>query len=146
MASSAPFQFAGESDSEDDNFNPAPADVSDDENDAPAAQRATSIADRRGSSPAADHDEIDDDEDDEGPSKSASRQRRDVDDEDENGDEEEEEVDAGRNGYDEDEEEEEEEEEEDDDDDDDVQHVSAIHTGTPPPLQWQGCLGACFCH
>jgi hypothetical protein len=60
MASSAPFQFAGESDSEDDNFNPAPADASDDENDAP---RAASIADRRASSPAADNDEDDEDED-----------------------------------------------------------------------------------
>jgi len=116
MASNAPFQFAGDSDSEDDNFNPAPADASDDEEGTRVARKT---ADRRASSPAGDDDQ-NDEEDDDRPSKSATKQTRDDDDDDEvNGEEEEEEGDAGKNGYDEDEEEEEEEE---DDDDDDVQH------------------------
>ena len=120
MASSAPFQFAGDSESEDDNFNPAPADISDDENDAHTTQRAAGKSDRRASSPAA---EIDDDEDEDRPSKSASKRPRDDDEEDENGDEEdEEEAGVGNNDDDEDEEEEE------DEDDDDVQHVSASLT------------------
>ncbi|EAQ83405.1 hypothetical protein CHGG_09809 [Chaetomium globosum CBS 148.51] len=118
MASSAPFQFAGDSESEDDNFNPAPAEASDDED---GAQRATGSSDRRARSPDADDDQNEDDEDEERPSKSGSKRARDVDDEEDNEDEEEDEEEGvAKNGYDEDEEEEEEEEEE--DDDDDVQH------------------------
>ncbi|KAL2133816.1 hypothetical protein VTI74DRAFT_1622 [Chaetomium olivicolor] len=124
MASHAPFQFAGDSESEDDNFNPAPADLSDAEDDAEDSHRSAAKSDRRASSPAADDDENDNDEDEERPSKSASKRPRGADDEDENGDEEEEdEGDAGRNGYDEeDEEDEDEEDEEEDDEDEDVQH------------------------
>ncbi|KAJ4292876.1 transcription elongation factor spt5 [Collariella sp. IMI 366227] len=121
MASSAPFRFAGDSDSEDDNFNPAPADLSDAEEDIEPSHRLSGRSDRRASSPAAEDDENDDEEEDERPSKGASkRPRAVVDDEDENDDEEEEEDEGGavRNGYDD----EEEEEEEEDDEDDDIQH------------------------
>ncbi|KAH6623197.1 hypothetical protein F5144DRAFT_623221 [Chaetomium tenue] len=118
MASSAPFQFAGDSESEDDHFNPAPAEASDDED---GAQRATGSSDRRARSPDADDDQNEDDEDEERPSKSASKRARHADEEEDNEDEEEDEEEGvTKNGYDEDEEEEEEEEEE--DDDDDVQH------------------------
>ncbi|KAK4236659.1 hypothetical protein C8A03DRAFT_35421 [Achaetomium macrosporum] len=110
MASKAPFQFADDSGSEDDNFNPAPADLTDDE---------TAKSDRRGSM-AADNDDNDEDKDEERPSKSASKKRpRDDDEEDENGDEEEQEEndDGEEEGGDVDGDDEEEEEEDEDDED-----------------------------
>ncbi|KAK4095791.1 transcription elongation factor Spt5 [Parathielavia hyrcaniae] len=119
MASSAPFQFAGDSDSDEDNFNPAPADLSDDENNA-TTKRAAVMTDRRESNPAVDNDIIDEEEDEERPSKSASKPTPDDEEEDENGDEEAEDGEDGKNGDDEEDEEEEDEEEEEDDEDEDV--------------------------
>ncbi|SPQ24594.1 ba316674-e394-4c5e-a3c8-0d9f728158b2 [Thermothielavioides terrestris] len=117
-----PFQFAADSESEDDNFNPAPADLSDEENDDESGQRATDKGAQRASSPAAQKDGNNEDEDEERPpSKSPLKRPREEDEEDdENGDEEEVEEDGdGGNG---DDEEDEEEEEEEDEEDEDVQH------------------------
>ncbi|KXX78667.1 Transcription elongation factor spt5 [Madurella mycetomatis] len=111
------FHFGGDSESEDDNFNPAPADLSDEEinEDEGTAARADGGDDRGNSSPAADEQNDEGDDDDEPPTKSATKRPHEDDEEDEEG--EDEEV-AGE----EDEEEEEEEEEDEDEDDDDVQH------------------------
>ncbi|KAL1835380.1 hypothetical protein VTJ49DRAFT_6912 [Mycothermus thermophilus] len=120
---SAPFQFAGDSESEDDNFNPAPADLSDEEDGADHDDSPAHKKDRRGSSPAADndHDEDEDEGDGDEPVRTSKKRAREDDDEEENAaDEEEEDVEADGDG---DEEElEEDDEEEEDEDDEDVQH------------------------
>jgi transcription elongation factor SPT5 len=114
-----------DSESDDDNFNPAPADVSDDENmdDAPPSGGGG----RKGtSSPAARHD---DDDDDDRPAKPASnRPFKSVADEDEDEDAEEEEEEADQRNDDE-------EDEDEEDEDDDIQHVSCQSIPSlPPPL------------
>ncbi|TPX07233.1 uncharacterized protein E0L32_010827 [Thyridium curvatum] len=95
-----------ESESEDDNFNPAPADLSDDEN-----NNDEGASDRKRSSPARDDDN--DDEDDARPANGPSRSSNKGSDA-EDGDEDQEE-DTRKNDFDEDEDEEEEEDDEDDD-------------------------------
>lgn len=99
--------YGGDSESEDD-FNPAPADMSDEENDAENDRGG------RTSSPAAD-----DDDEDAGRSNGASKRPQ-------NDDEEEGDEDEDAEGGGEDLDEEEEEEEEDEDDEDDVQGVSRV--------------------
>jgi transcription elongation factor SPT5 len=110
--------YGGDSESEDDNFNPAPADLSDDENgNAGKIQQTSSPApeeDQRYSRPAGG-----------AASKRPIQLTRDEDEDEENEEEEEEEEDdGGQQNADDDE------EEEDDEDEDDVQGVSL----TPSPL------------
>lgn len=117
-----------DSESDDDNFNPAPADVSDDENmdDAPTSGSGARKAASPTSSPAAGHD--DDDEDDHRPAKPAGKRPfKSVadDDEDEDAEEDEEEVEQRNDD---------EEEEDEEDEDDDVQHVSCQSSPSLPLL------------
>lgn len=111
--------YGGDSESEDDNFNPAPADMSDDEaeNSSPRVARKT---DHRTSSPVADDDQ-DEEEDDEDsrPKHATKRPRNHNEEEDAEGEEEEEDDDEGGGRHDDDDDEDEDDE---DDDEDDVQH------------------------
>ncbi len=131
----------GESDSEEDNFNPAPADLSDDENDGEVRRsRNRDERDARNSSPANDEEEDDgaDSRRSRGPSKPSRVDDEDDDDGIDHGegedqeDQEEEEGGSSRrqNGIDE------EEEEEEDDDDDDIQGVSVGPIATFLPNFW----------
>ncbi|EOO00808.1 putative transcription initiation protein spt5 protein [Phaeoacremonium minimum UCRPA7] len=124
MASSDPNRY-DDSESDDDNFNPAPADVSDeeparDEDDEVPGQRSRDDAAR--SSPTADEDG-DDDEDEVRATngKSKASNKGDDDEDAENGEDDDEDGGSRRRRNDDDEDDEEDEDDEDDDDDDDVQ-------------------------
>lgn len=112
MASNDPARFEDSEDEED--FNPAPADMSDEERGDDDAEEETR-GQKRARSPDAD----DDGEDDEAPkAKSRAIEAED--------DEEDEDEGSGRRGRDDEEEDEEEEEEEEDDEDEDVQQVNYL--------------------
>lgn len=119
--------YGGDSESEDDNFNPAPADLSDEEQDAnDSSPRVSRKNDHRSSSPVADEDHDEDEDEDERPSGRATKRPRiaadDDDDDDEGGEDDEEEEDDEEGGGHRDGDEDDEEDEEDEEDEDDVQH------------------------
>lgn len=119
--------YGGDSESEDDNFNPAPADLSDEEQDAnDSSPRVSRKNDHRSSSPVADEDHDEDEDENERPSGRATKRPRIAadDDDDEGGEDDEEEEDDEEGGGHRDGDEDDEEDEEDEEDEDDVQHVS----------------------
>ncbi|KAK0716694.1 Spt5 C-terminal nonapeptide repeat binding Spt4-domain-containing protein [Apiosordaria backusii] len=115
--------YGGDSESEDDNFNPAPADLSDEENEAEnSSPRVSRKNDHRSSSPVAEEEHDEDEDEDERPSNRTTKRPRIAADDEGGEDEEEEEDEDDEGGGHGDDDEEDEEDEEDEDDEDDVQH------------------------